>query len=346
MVIRDMMQEKEGMHSQLHVLFTMDVEPPAAGSGSSGPVSDEAGMRSIRDFQAVLRQSGYRATYFVHPELIAACPEFYRDLENAGSGVGLHLHTTKFTASKQSRELGGLRAVEQKRLLEMAIEMFERGIGFRPRIFRPGCFSANDATYGVLRDLGFIGGGVSIPGRIWPERFCVWSGAYPYTHFVHESFRQCVGDLPFVEIPLSVDLTTPLRHNPVGFYHHPDLRPGGVYSDTDEVACDRRELLRNILRRMEADNPPCKTLVVDVHNDRDFTSRGSQAAQDLRTVLDGIEPGCRELGWEVVPATYAEVIQHYFDMHGRSVRNETERGNAESAGAGDAATRAPSYAGS
>lgn len=27
-------------------------------------------MRSIRDFQDVLRASGYRAMYFVHPELV------------------------------------------------------------------------------------------------------------------------------------------------------------------------------------------------------------------------------------------------------------------------------------
>lgn len=308
------------MSKKLFVLFTMDVEPSAAASGSSGPDSDEVGMRAILDFQNVLHRFAYRATYFIHPELIVAYPRFYKTLANEGNALGLHLHTTKFSAAKQRCELGGLPSREQRRLIDMAADLFERGLGVRPRIFRPGCFSANDATCGVLHDLGFMGGGVSIPGRIWPDRFCVWSGAYPYAHFAHKAFRQCAGDLRFVDIPLSVDLTTPLRYNPVGFYHHPDLRPGGVYSETDEVAYDRRELLHNILQRMAADRPPINTLVVDVHNDRDFTSEGSQAAENLRAVLEGIEPECRALGWEAVPATYEEVIRRYTAAHNRTVR--------------------------
>jgi hypothetical protein len=247
------------MRDKLFVLFTMDVEPRSAGSGTSGPASDEAGMRAVEDFQAVLESFGYRATYFVHPELVAAYPEFYRGLEQSGSGLGLHLHATKFAEAPQPCELGGLTPVGQRDLLDAAAGMFERGLGVRPTIFRPGCFSASDATYGILCDLGFVGGSVCIPGRIWADRFCVWAGAYPYAHFAHRAFRQGRGDLPFVEIPLSVDMTGPLRNNPVGFEHYPDLRPGGVYSETDEVPYDRRELLENILRRMAADEPPLKT---------------------------------------------------------------------------------------
>lgn len=299
------------MSHTLFVLFTMDVEPCQRKSGVSGPVSDEAGMRAILDFENVLRLRGYRATYFVHPELIEAHPEFYRNLRKEGCGLGLHLHTTKFSVAPQACELGGLAPAEQHRLLDLSVSMFEKGLGISPRLFRPGCFSANDDTYRILCDLGFCGGGVSIPERIWTERFCIWSGAYPYVHLAHRSFRQCPGDLPFVEIPLSVDLTTPLRYNPVGFYHHPDLRPGGVYSETDEVPVNRRALLHNILRRMAADNPPIKTLVVDVHNDRHFTGEGSQAARDLQAVLDGIEPECRALGWKVEASTYEDVIQRF-----------------------------------
>jgi len=289
----------------------MDVEPTATDKGSSGPVSDQAGIRSVQDYQDVLHSRGYRATYFVHPEVACAHPEFFQQLAKGGSAVGLHLHTTKFTLAKQCCELGGLTADKQRRIIQMASEMFETGIGFRPTLFRPGCFSANDATYGVLTELGFTGGGVSIPGRIWPDRFCVWSGSYPYTHFTHEAFRQKKGTMPFVDIPLSVDLTEPLSYNPVGFHHYPDLRPGGVYSEDDEVTHDRRELLHNILQRMAKDDPPVKTLVVDVHNDRDFTTEGSQATTHLQAVLNGIEPECKKLGWQPVPATYNEVVRHF-----------------------------------
>ena len=309
------------MSQKVFVLFTMDVEPTAADAGTSGPVSDEAGMRAIQDYQDILDSWGYRATYFVHPELTCDQPQFFRKLAKEGAVLGLHVHTTKFAVEKQSCELGGLTADQQRRILGMASEMFETSMGVRPTLFRPGCFSANDATYGILTELGFAGGGVSIPGRIWPQRFCVWSGAYPYVHFAHEAFRQSKGTLPFVNIPLSVDLTVPLSWNPVGFLHYPDLRPGGVYSEDDEIEHDRRTLLRNILARMAADNPPVKTLVVDVHNDRDFRAQDSQAGRHLRAVLEGLEPECEALGLEAVASTYDEVVKHFSEIC--AMRNET-----------------------
>ncbi|MDP6779988.1 MAG: hypothetical protein QGI83_24750 [Candidatus Latescibacteria bacterium] len=299
---------------ELHVLFTMDVEPATTESGTSGPASAEAGMRSTQDYQDVLRSWGYCATYFVHPEVAMAKPEFLDALAEDGATLGLHLHTTKFAAAPQVCELGGLTAGEQRDVILEATEIFETGMGFRPTLFRPGCFSASDATYGVLVELGFTGGGVSIPGRIWPERYCVWSGAYPYAHQANEAFRLMEGELPFVDIPLSVDLTVPLCWNPLGFHHYPDLRPGGMYSDEEEVEHDRCAMLHNVLGRMAGDDPPLKTLVVDVHNDRDFTSEDSQAAAHLRSLLEGIESECHELGWRPVASTYDVVIRHYMEM--------------------------------
>lgn len=296
------------MKDRLHVLFTMDVEPTTAVAGRSGPASDEAGLCAVSNYERVLGERGYRATYFVHPEVAEAAPGFFRELKDRGSAVGLHVHPTKFAPDPQPCELGGLAVSDQRRILRQAMEMFETALGFRPTLFRPGCLSANDDTFSLLVELGFKGGGVSIPGRIWPGRHCIWAGAYPYAHFAHGSFRQAVGDLSFVEIPLSVDLTDPICINPNGFYHYRDLRPGGMYSAEDEVSYDRRELLHRILQRMAADNPPVKTLVIDVHNDRDFISPGATAARHLREVLDGIVSECEALGWAIVPDTYDGVV--------------------------------------
>lgn len=292
------------MKDKLHVLFTMDVEPTTAVAGRSGPASNEAGLRAVVNYEQVLDAHGYRATYFVHPEVAEAAPGFFRELKGRGSSVGLHVHTTKFAPDPQPCELGGLAASDQRRILQQASKMFEAALGFRPTLFRPGCFSANDAAFGVLVELGFKGGGVSIPGRIWPGRHCIWAGADPYPHLAHASFRQAKGDLPFVEIPLSVDLTDPICSNPNGFYHYRDLRPGGMYSEEDEAPYDRRAALHRVLQRMAADHPAVKTLVVDVHNDRDFVTAGATAARHLREVLDGIGPECDALGWEAVPDTY------------------------------------------
>lgn len=296
------------MSHPIHILFTMDVEPATDAVGHSGPVSDEAGRQAVRDYCAVLEPWGYRATFFVHPEMASADPAFFRDLALEGHSLGLHVHTTKFALDPQPCELGGLSSDEQRRILTLAADQFADALGFRPQLFRPGCFSANDATYEILVELGFAGGGVSIPGRIWSDRFCIWSGAHPYVHFAHETFRQLEGTLPFVEVPLSVDLSGPLEWNPIGFHHYADLRPGGMYSAADEVERDRQVLLESILRRTVLDNPPLKTLVVDVHNDRDFISDNSSAARHLRTVLEQIKPRCHALGLEPIASTYGLVV--------------------------------------
>ncbi len=296
------------MEGKLFILFTMDVEPPASSAGVSGPDSFESGIYAVQSYSGLINTWGYPATYFVHPEVACADAPFFKSLARGGNSLGLHLHTTKFDLYRQEHELGGLTAKMQHTILNHAVEMFTKGTGFRPELFRPGCFSANDSTYGVLDKLGFKGGGVSIPGRVWPERYCIWSCAYPYTHFAHEAFRQNRGDLQFVDIPLSVDMSSPLSWNPVGFFHYPDLRPGGVYAEKDEVKLNRTVLLRNILKKMSADNPPIKTLVVDVHNDRDFVSENSSVRKQLIALISDIEAECNELGWKPIPSTYDEVV--------------------------------------
>lgn len=286
----------------------MDVEPPTSTAGVSGPDSFESGIDAVRGYMSLIGTWNYRSTYFVHPEVVCDNPRFFRSLLERGNSLGLHLHTTKFCLCRQKQELGGLGADTQQAVLNQATKMFEEGAGFRPVLFRPGCFSANDFTFGILTELGFKGGGVSIPGRVWPERYCIWSAAYPYAHFAHRAFRQNPGDLKFVNIPLSVDMLSPLSYNPVGFYHYPDLRPGGVYSVKEEVQFKRSVLLRNILKKMAADDPPLKTLVVDVHNDRDFVSGDSEVRKQLITLISDIETECGELGWEPVSGTYEEVV--------------------------------------
>ncbi len=141
------------------ILFTMDVESPALADGrTSGPATAEEGGRRVREYADALAQHGYVPTYFVHPELGETQSDLFLDLQSRGAGLGLHLHTAKFAASPRSCELGGLTRDEQIEVLSSGRALFERYFGFCPRIFRSGCFSANDCTYGVLHELGFTGG--------------------------------------------------------------------------------------------------------------------------------------------------------------------------------------------
>jgi len=195
--------------------------------------------------------------------------------------------------------------------IEAARDMFRAHFGFSPRIFRPGCFSSNDFTYGVLHDLGFVGGSVSIPGRVWTERHCVWAGAEPHPHFANARFRQVPGELPFVDVPLSVDRIGGLRTHALGFQHYMDLRPGGVYSEQEDSGRDHAVLLRNIVRQLAEERPQLKTIVIDVHNDRDFLDKEATSARQLRTILTGLDPELATCGLRPVPATVEQAVDRF-----------------------------------
>ncbi len=291
------------------ILFTMDVEPPARADGrTSGPATAEEGGRRVREYADALARFGYVPTYFVHPELGAWQADLFLGLQRRGAGLGLHLHASKFTASPRPCELGGLTRNEQVEVLSAGSDLFERHFGFRPRIFRPGCFSANDCTYGALHELGFVGGSVSIPGRVWPERYCVWAGAEAHPHFANDRFRQLPGDLPFVDIPLSVDRVAGLRTHRLGFQHYADLRPGGVYSEDEDSGRDHAVLLRHVAQQLAEDRPGLKTIVIDVHNDRDFITPETTSAKQLQVLLTGMGPILAEFGLSPVSATMEQAI--------------------------------------
>jgi hypothetical protein len=307
--------------SEVLILFTMDVEPAAQADGrTSGPASTEEGGRRVREYAEALAAFGYAPTFFVHPELGETQAELFLELQREGAGLGLHVHTAKFAGSPRRCELGGLTRKEQVATLSAGIDMFEGSFGFRPRIFRPGCFSANDCTYGVLDELGFTGGSVSIPGRVWTDRYCVWAGAEPHPHYANDRFRQLPGELPFVDIPLSVDRIGGLRTHELGFEHYVDLRPGGVYRETEDSGRDHAVILRHIARQLAHEEPILNTVVIDVHNDRDFIDPETTSARQLRTMLNGLEPILNECGLRPVSATLEQAIERFR-------RNQRSNGN-------------------
>ena len=62
-------------------------------------------------------------------------------------------------------------------MLSRAIEMWREAFNVPPQYFRQGTLSANDSLFRVLADLGFRGGSVSLPGRVFPDKHAVWAGA-------------------------------------------------------------------------------------------------------------------------------------------------------------------------
>lgn len=311
------------MSNEVLILFTMDVELVSACAGVSGPETNEQGAERVREYMEVLGDYGYKPTFFIHPELGENQAEMFLELKARGACLGLHIHAAKFATAGYKVELGALSFEQQKEVLTLGLEMFEQYFGFRPDIFRPGCFSANDYTYKVLSELGFKGGSISIPGRVWMERYCVWAGAELYPHYANENIRQVAGDSPFVEIPLSVDTSRLVRH-PLGFDHYFDLRPGDVYTNANVVPRDHKQVLANIAGQLNNDNPVLKTIVIDVHNDRDFKDLSTAPAQQMKTVLDNLKPELAKYGMTPVSATYDQAIEAFVTIINDKITKNTK----------------------
>jgi hypothetical protein len=289
------------MDNPIYVLITMDVEPalpadrPAA---TTGPLSYADSERFIRAYAALAGERGWPVSFMIHPEVTHAHPGLLLDLERDGACLGLHIHPWKFADGAYKAHFGGLRPEEQYAIVSEAVAMWYGGMGKRPRYFRPGTFSANDATFRVLADLGFRGGSVSLPGRVYPDMNAVWAGAELDPHRGHAAFRHVAGDLDFVNVPLSVDVSR--VENRDGRLFHWDLRP-------DWQAADYRLIAGNIVGQVLARRPLAPVIHMVTHNDNDFSDPEDRVSRNYRTVLREIADACRRHGATPVGATFATI---------------------------------------
>lgn len=275
------------MTMNLYILLTMDCETAkqevtAHGTrmSASGPWDYEESERSIRGYASVAEAYGFPLTLFAHAEVAVANRELLLDLQSRGHCLGLHLHPYKFAGEGYLRDLGAYSAQEQREMLSAATEVWAGALGQKPLYFRAGYFSGNDNTFRVLQDLGFRGGSLSNPGRVLPEHCSVWAGASPYPHRANLDFRQNDGTSEFVEVPVAVDYQRPVQAGAAGEqgYEWPYV----------PAPYDHRAVVGHILERIKADDPGCGAVVLDTHNDQDYTDPEHPATVNLRLILDTI----------------------------------------------------------
>ena len=285
------------------VMFTMDCEPArkevtAHGlrMSASGPVDYEESERSIRAHCATVSARGFPTTLFVHPEIAVNHRDLLLQLQEQGACLGLHLHPYKLDGGAYKHDLGFYSASEQRQMFAAAVDVWETALGQKPLYFRAGYFSANDSTFGVLRDLGFRGGSLSLPGRVLPEHCSIWAGAEPYPHRAHLSFRQLAGDGCFVEVPVSAATSRPVEVGAAGERGYEWLYiPADIY---DHEAC-----VRSMLERFRADSPRYAVIVTDTHNDQDYSDPGHPASLNLALILDCLESFCGQFNVRAVGST-------------------------------------------
>ena len=285
----------------MYVCMTMDVERVSVLEDIKGPSTWEAGKRSVWDYCSLLHENGFPATLFVVPDAASAQGSELREIIDRTEGeLGLHLHPQNWERRIRNSEaqefLGAYGAKEQHQLIAAAMEQCTAGLGRRPKAFRSGHLSANDATFAVLAQLGFTHGSLSQPGRVAPRYRAVWAGACQDVHRAHHSFRLIPGDLDFVELPLTVDRSNKNHWTGVG-----DLRLEGANAAQITLGIQQE------LRRQMEEVAVIKHLCLMTHNYVDFThdERGGGRRDILLAVLQAIKCAAEELGLDVRGVTLA-----------------------------------------
>ena len=295
------------MSVTLSVILTMDCEPAlfecsplAIKLSGSGPATYEAGESSIRGYVEAADREGYPVTLFAHPEVAVAQPGLLLELQDAGACLGMHLHPYKFDDARYPRDLGSFTAEQQIELVSAASKVWSDALGQHPRFFRGGVFSASDATFGVLSELGFEGGSVSCPGRVLPEAMAIWAGAELYPHRANLSFRQIEGDSDFVEVPISVDTSRPMERG--------DRRePGFEWPYVPSRRYDHRGVAHNVIVRSIDDGAAFPTYVTNTHQDQDYADPNHPASVNLQTIFQALRDSASEHGIGLEGATVADM---------------------------------------
>jgi len=286
------------MLKPIFILFTMDVEPLKLNPLWTGPEDRESSELYIKYYWNMCSEYGYTPSFFIHPEAAALHSELFTNYLHMGSTLGLHVHSTKFHYPEYTYEFGYYSAEIQEEIVSLALKEWEKAMGFKPLYFRPGAFSANDVTATTLVKLGFRGGSLSIPGRIWPERYCVWAGTPPYPHRKHPDFRCAQGNLDFIDIPLSVDFSSPSTSNQ--YFCYEDLRPSGRKSDP-------KRILENMVKKIKFDDPKIPIIQIITHNDQPFDDPLHESRIRLETTLESIQSICKEQGFKTESATIEKI---------------------------------------
>ena len=305
---------------EISVVITMDCEPSTATSHpkASGPEDWAMGERSVSSYVEIARSYGFPCSFFVHPETIAAQTDLFKTMEADGHCVGLHMHPWKYSLSRYGGErfhchFGDLNEQAASILLAEAITLFREAMGRHPNWFRPGTFSANDTSFKVLSDLGFRGGSISAPERVYRATRSIWTGCEPDPHRPHASFRQLAGDLKFGNMPLSADFSRVLTLSN-GRRMPPDFRPDTDWQGQFDISY--RSIAENILSQVLARKPEVPVLNSISHNMYEFGRADDPYTQRLRQMLDEICEACEREGVKPVGATVGEIAEQA--IRGRS----------------------------
>ncbi|MEM2739816.1 MAG: polysaccharide deacetylase family protein [Candidatus Bathyarchaeia archaeon] len=270
----------------LYIVFSMDCERIAEYPPPGGPRSWLDSRSSIKCFIDTLAGYGFKATFFIVPETAYEHRDLFLEAKDRGFELGLHYHPQSFRDGRWRGYLASYSYEDQLHQLREATEDWKVYLGFNPRCFRPGNFSANIDTYRAIYNLGFREGSCYIPGRVRPEWYAVWVDSPPHPHHV--------GDMDLLDIPVTADLRVKPK---LGDPPHLRIESGSL----DYL----KGILSWWLQRLSSIDIPLKTIVAMTHNTVDY-SRGSEGRIKLEGLIQAILEA-ENIGFTIHPSTLREI---------------------------------------
>ena len=258
------------------------------------------GERAIRGLGEILAATGMKATFVVIPTDIQVHAPIYRELEDQGHEIGLHLHP----AEQGYQEFFGVYGFEdQVRMLQEGIGVFEADLGRRPECFTPGYFSANDYTFPALEAVGLRHGLVSCPTRNLPSCACVWGNSPLDAHYPHRHNRCLKGDVDFVDVPVTIDPDSRMW----GGAHPQDLRVELVDAKNHFYTIEKA-----IRRQLDAgEEVPVKYIKALTHNIFDYADERDFRRETLLGIADALRTICERFELQLMLATTADIAAAY-----------------------------------
>lgn len=277
------------MKTEIHVCWTIDCE------ATQKAVNDvDLGLRAIRGFTDLISNANLQATLFVLPGDAVAYPGLLGELAEQGFQVGLHCHPQE---EGHDDFCGAYAADAQRKIYDDAIKKFADAVGFAPKTFRTGSFSANDATFPVTAELGFTSCSHSCPGRNMTQLRSNWANSPQNVHFANPANRLLEGGLDLVEVPVATDPDSMLWSG----QHPQDLRVE-LFD-----AKNQRFMIDKMLAREKARPQPVKAIVALTHNIFEYDNRADFRRQTIEQMITDFNELADKHDLHLIPATIDQI---------------------------------------
>jgi hypothetical protein len=142
---------------------------------------------------------------------------------------------------------------------------------------------------------------VSIPTRDLPQCACTWASAPLDPHYPHRFNRSLVGDVDFVELPVTVDPASRMW----GGAHPQDLRVELV-----DAKNHWHNMNKSVVRQMSQSTPLIQLHAI-THNTFDFSDPSNFRRETFIGMVEGARKIAEANGLKFQAATLQEMAQEY-----------------------------------